>query len=215
MSSLDIISSDPNFDCQIRRYVEVHSSKSIFRSRNAQMVDVSLNGMTISCNSQNITIPFDPPLKTFREARERLVQMDNDALQTLDRSDIPVTGYVPPYTNLGHLCNFTVCSLAWILVSRPENARPGSLIYDNLLYLFPAYAKFTAEVSTYVFIGMLVIHVFEAGIMAGKLNRHGMTPFELTWWKWIGSAFAEGITCFWRLNEMLEKNRMAKAAKKH
>ncbi len=136
-----------NFHYQIRRYAEAYSSKSIFQARNATMTDVTLNAMTISCGGKNNIIPFDPPLKSFREARERLVQMDQDALQTLGRSNIPITGFVPPYTRFGHLCNFTICGLSYILLSRPSNSRPGSLIYDNFLYLVPAFAGFVAAVS--------------------------------------------------------------------
>ncbi len=171
--------------------------------------------MTISCGGKHNIIPFDPPMKSFREARERLVQMDQDALQTLGRSNIPITGFVPPYTRFGHLCNFTICGLSYILLSRPSNSRPGSLIYDNFLYLVPAFAGFVAAVSPFVFAAMIVIHITEACLMARKLNKHGMTPFESLWWKWTGSNFIEGAPAFWRLNELLENNRKAKEARKH
>jgi hypothetical protein len=47
------------------------------------MTDIDLNGIKISYGGKSTLIPFDPPLKSLREARERLVQMDKDALSAL------------------------------------------------------------------------------------------------------------------------------------
>jgi hypothetical protein len=179
------------------------------------MTDMELNQMKLSCGSQQAVIVFDPPMKTLREARERLVQMDKDALQILGRSDIPITKYIPPYTHLGHLWNFTQCLLCYLLLPWPANFQPGSLLYDNVLYHVPGFASFVAQISWIVLAGMLPIHMTESVVMARKLAGHGCTFLDVVWWKWMGSCFVEGITAFWRLNGLIEEKRREKEAKKH
>jgi putative heme iron utilization protein len=60
---------------QIRRYVEAYAAKSPRQSHDARMTDIDLNQMVFSVGEQTSTVTFDPPMKSLREARERLVQM--------------------------------------------------------------------------------------------------------------------------------------------
>lgn len=179
------------------------------------MTDIDVNQMRFSCAGRTSTITFDPPMKTLREARERLVQMDKHTLRILGRSDITVTRYIPPYVKLGHLFNFTQCMLTYLLLPRGANFRPGSLLYDNLLFKVPAFASFVLQVSWIVLPVMLVIHIIEACIMARKVNRHGLSSTDATWWKWVGSSFVEGFTSFSRLNGLIAEKQKEKDAKKH
>ncbi|KAL1792972.1 hypothetical protein ACET3X_009479 [Alternaria dauci] len=170
----------------IRRYVEAYASKSMFQSRLAHMVDIDLNQMVFSCGGQQAVVAIDPPMKTMREARERLVQLDKDALQTLGRSDISVTKFVPAYTHPAHLWNFTQC-----------------------------FASFVAGIGWTVFVWMVPIHAVEVLIMARKLAKHECTFMDAVWWKWVGTCFVEGFTSFLRLNALIEEKRREKEAKKH
>jgi hypothetical protein len=179
------------------------------------MTDIDLNQMKFSCGGQTNTITFDPPMKALREARERLVEMDKDTLQILGRSDITVTRYIPPYVKLGHLFNFTQCMLVYLLLPRGANFRPGSLLYDNLLFMLPAFSRFVLQVRWIVLPIMLAIHITEAFIMARKMNRHGLSSADAMWWKWVGSSFVEGVTAFWRLGGLIAEKQRAKDAKKH
>jgi hypothetical protein len=185
------------------------------QSHSAQMTDISLEQMKFSCSGQSINVPFDPPMKSLREARERLVQMDKDTLEILDRSDITVSHYIPPYVKLGHLFNFSQCLLVCFLLPRGANFKPGSLLYDNLLYVFPAFANFVLQVRWYVLPIMLAIHLSESVVMAKKVRRHGLSPADAIWWAWVGSSFVEGVTSFWRLDGMIAEKQKAKDAKKH
>lgn len=179
------------------------------------MTDIDLSAMKFSCGGQTTTIPFNPPMKSLREARERLVQMDKDTLQILDRSDITVTRYIAPYAKLGHLFNFGQCLLVFLLLPRGANFRPGSLLYNNLLVMAPAFASFVLQVRWIVLPVMLAIHVFESTIMAKKVKRHGLSPADALWWAWVGSSFVEGITSFWRLDGLIAEKQREKDAKKH
>lgn len=179
------------------------------------MINIYLDHMIFLIGSHQIVIPFDPPMKSFREARERLVEMDKDALHVLGRSDISITSFIPPTVKIGHLFNFTQCLLAYMLLPRPANFRPGSLLYDGLLYRVPSFAAFVAQISWIVFAIMLPIHIFEASLMVRKLQRHGCSPVDGVWWKWVATCFVEGFTAFWRLDGLIEGKKQEKEAKKH
>lgn len=179
------------------------------------MTDIDLNSMTFTCGGQSSSVSFDPPMKSLREARERLVQMDKDTLRMLDRSDITVSRYIPPYTKLGHLFNFTQCLLVYLLLPRGANFRPGSLLYDTLLHMVPSFARFVLQVRWIVLPIMLAIHLFEATLMAKKVKRHGLGSADTIWWMWVGSSFVEGITSFWRLDGLIAEKQIEKDAKKH
>jgi hypothetical protein len=150
-----------------------------------------------------------------REARERLVQLDKDALQVLGRSDITITKFVPPYVKIPHLLNFVQCFLCYVLLPRKENFRPGSLLYETVLYQIPAFAEFVARICWIVLVVMIPIHLVEATLMARKLARHGSTFLDTVWWQWVGTSFVEGFPSFWRLNEVIAEKQQEKDAKKH
>lgn len=179
------------------------------------MTDIDLNQMVFSVGGQTSSITFDPPMKSLREARERLVQMDKDTLQVLGRSDITVTRYIPPYVKLGHLFNFTQCMLVYLLLPREANFKSGSLLYDNLLFMVPAFARFVLQVRWIVLPIMLAIHITEAFVMAKKVKRHGLGSADAVWWQWVGSSFVEGVTAFWRLDRLIAEKQREKDAKKH
>lgn len=181
------------------------------------MTDISLTEMKFSCHGQQHTIAFDPPMKSLREARERVVQLDKEALQILGRSDISIDKYIPPTVKLGHLFNFTQCILSYTLLPFASNWQPGSLIYDSFLYRLPAFANFLVAVGWYIVVVIMIpIHSVEAGIMARRLKiKHGLTPLDAVWWQWVGSTFVEGVTAMWRLDGLVEQKKREKEAKKH
>lgn len=186
--------------------------------RDARLTDVTLNDMKFDCGGQQITIPFDPPMKTLREARERLIQLDKDALEILGRSDIPITKYIPPYAaglHFIHFLNFTQCLLTYIVFSRKANFRPGSLVHDNLLSFVPGFGEFCLKIQPILLVLMVGIHATETVFMARKLKRHGLTPSERIWWLWTGSCFVEGKTSFMRVDSLIEEKMKEREAKKH
>ncbi|KAH7075541.1 hypothetical protein BKA63DRAFT_413153 [Paraphoma chrysanthemicola] len=201
----------------VRRYLEAYNNKSVFQSRDARMTDISLNEMKFDCSGQQHTITFDPPMKSLSEARERVVQLDKEALQILVCSDIAIDKYIPPTVKLGHLYNFTQCFLSYLLLPSASNWQPGSILYDNLLYRVPNFAGFVAQFGWWiVFAFMVPIHLAEAGIMGRRLRKkHGLTPLDGIWWAWTASCFVEGFTAMWRLSSLVEQKRKEKDSKKH
>ncbi|KAF2689067.1 integral membrane protein-like protein [Lentithecium fluviatile CBS 122367] len=199
----------------VRRYLEAFKKKSFYQVRNARMTDITVEDMKFDCGGQQHVIPFDPPMQSLREARDRVVQLDKEALQMLHRSDVTATRYIPPYANPGHLFSFVQCFLVYVTFFRAANFQPGSLLYDNLLSTFPRFASFCVTIQPFLFPTMIGIHALETGIMIAKLDRHGLTPFDGLWWAWVGSCFVEGVTSFWRLDGVIERRRKEKEAKKH
>lgn len=183
--------------------------------RDAQITDINLNEMKISYHGKQAVIAFDPPMKSFSEARERLVQMDQDALKALGRSDIPITKFIPCYTNIYHLLNFSICITTLVVFSSASNFKPGSLLFNNLFFRFPGFANFCLNIQPYLFGIMLCIHTVESTLMVNKLTNHGLTPADTLWWQWAGTCFVEGFTSFRRLNGLIKERKEEKEAKKH
>lgn len=174
--------------------------------------------MKFNCGGEQVIVPFDPPMRALREARERLVQLDKDALQVLGRSDITITKYIPPWApglSFIHFVNFTACLLTWIAFSRKANFQPGSYLHDNLLSSIPRFSEFCLAIQPVLLPLMFVIHAVETFFMAKKLHRHGTSPLNRVWWAWIGSAFNEGWTSFLRANSLIQQKQQEKEAKKH
>ncbi|KAF2257237.1 integral membrane protein-like protein [Trematosphaeria pertusa] len=199
----------------VRRYLEAFQKKSFYQVRHAKMTDITVNVMKFDCGGEQVTIPFDPPMKSLREARERVVQLDKDALQALGRSDISITKYIPPYVHPLHLFNFSQCFIVYVVFSRASNFSAGSILYDSVLFHFPGFANFCLAIQPYLISIMVGIHVYETVLMVRKLARHGLTPFERLWWAWTGSCFVEGVTSFKRLDALIAEKRREKEAKKH
>ncbi|KAH7116733.1 integral membrane protein-like protein [Dendryphion nanum] len=200
----------------IQRYLEVTEKPWFYELPSARMTDISLSQMKFTYgNGKNAVIPFDPPLKSLREARERVVQLDKDALQSLNRSSIPIKTFIPPTAHPVHLFNFTQCFITYVVFSRAGNLEPGSLLYDNLLFRLPAFAALCLSIRPYLISIMVLIHAFETVLMMRKLNRHGLRPLDKNWWLWVGTCFVEGITSFRRLDGWINERRKEKESKKH
>ncbi|KAF2749088.1 integral membrane protein-like protein [Sporormia fimetaria CBS 119925] len=199
----------------VKRYVEHGKDASFLQARDARMTDISLTEMRIRYGGKEAVIPFEPPMKSMREARERLVQLDKEAREALGRSDISITEFIPCTAHLGHFMNFTTCLITYALFCRSGNFRPGSVLFDNVLVRFPQFTNFCFSIQPYLFPIMIAIHSVEAYMMAQKMKRHSVTPVQRPWWLWVGTCFVEGVTSFWRLGGLIDKKRKQKEAKVH
>ncbi|KAF2268183.1 integral membrane protein-like protein [Lojkania enalia] len=199
----------------VRRYLEYAKELPPLTVRHAKMTDINLDRMTFEYGRKEEIIKFDPPLGSLREARERLVKLDQDCLKGLGRSDIRIAKYIPPYTKPFHFVNFSVCLLTYLAFWRPANFKPGSLLFDYLLFRYPAFSSFCLTIQPYLFTIMCAIHAFESTQMVKKLEKHNLLMDEGIWWAWVGSCFVEGVTSFWRLDGLIEDKTKEKGTKKH
>jgi hypothetical protein len=161
-------------------------------ARNALITDISLDKMIVSAGGQDHTIPLSPPMKSFREARERLVSMDSDTITGLKRSKVTVKEYIAPRGF--HAVIFATCLGTYILLARPDNYLPGSLLHDYV----PSFAEFVDRVRDWVLYPMIALHLCESWLMRGKLEKHSVALFGRVWWLWVVSSFIEGAGSFKR-----------------
>lgn len=166
---------------------------------------MDLDSLHIRCGGALYTIPLDPPLSSLKEARERVVQMDKEAIAELGRSEVTVKEYRSPKGF--HAVVFGLCLFTYVVFSRRANVLPGSLIYDYLLNYVPGSSYF-AGIQPAVLWLTVGIHLAEAVVMARRLGRHSVPLLSRLWWTWVGSCFIEGYGSFqrWSLPHEVLKN---------
>ena len=150
-------------------------------------------------------------MASYREARERVVQMDKEAVAALGQSSITVTEFLPA-TGLWAL-PFAVISAAFVGFSQRWWFEPGSL-FEQILG--SGFAQFCWTVQPYIIAFMLFMHTTEmAYFMQNKLAKHGVNPRTPLFWKWAFTVFVEGYFGFMRFNGHVAKKREEKAKQKH
>lgn len=137
----------------------------------------------------NYRTPLDPPMGSFREARERLVQMDKECVKAMDRSDITVKEFVPPTGS--YLALFVIVSTTFLTFNSRSHFEAGSYLSAVLPGWF---ARFCWTVQPFVFWPMLVLHGLESWHMSrGRLRKHNVNMRTQVWWLWMATTFIEGV----------------------
>ncbi|THW55481.1 hypothetical protein D6D20_09448 [Aureobasidium pullulans] len=193
------------------RYLENYHHLPGYQAYNGRISDASLEHIAFECAGLKYRTALDPPMSSFREARERLVQMDKECLQALGRSDITVKEYISP-TGL-YLAGFVIVSTTLVAFSLRSNFEAGSLISAVVPDWF---ARFCWTIQPFIFYGMLVIHSAETWHMtSGRLRKHNVNVLSRIWWLWMGTTFIEGVGAYNRFDKMIKKKRAEKDKQKH
>ena len=196
---------------QVVRYLQYYNKLSSWQAYNGRIADINLHGLTLACRGKTYRIPLDPPMTSYREARERVVQMDKEAVAGLGQSDITVKEFLPP-TGIWAL-PFAVISAAFIGFSQRWWFEQGGLLEP---YLGSGFAKFNWTVQPYIIAFMLFMHTAEAAyFMQNKLGKHGVNPRTSLFWTWTFTVFVEGYFGFMRFNGHVDKKAAEKAKQKH
>jgi len=153
--------------------------------------------MIITAGGRLYNIPFTPPLSSFKEMSERLIQMDQESLTGLGRSPITIKEYRPPKSPI-HVITFITSFFTFILLLRKENMLPGSILYEAIFKHIPKLASFLARIQPLLISLMLVIHGIEVFFMISKLEKHSVPLLSKLWWTWVISNFIEGVGAFQR-----------------
>ena len=178
-------------------YLEHYSNLSSFAARNAHIVDIELQSITLSSGKQKYRVAVDPPMKTLKEARERLVFMDQEARRALGRNNFSVKEYWGP-SKLYEILTFFICIFTFIVLSREKNLKPGSLLYDLLLKRSHTLNDLLIKFQ-WIFWPMTSVHIAETVFMiTQKLHKHTVPAGSLLWWKWVLSTLIDGIFTFRR-----------------
>lgn len=187
-------------------YLRVYCKVTVKPSYTAKMEDINLLSMVISYGGSRYSVPFDPPMKSIRDARSRLVDMHSRCLEQLGESDIIIREYTRPRGF--HAVVFTLCLSSYICLSQRSNFLPGSILYSAIFQYFPKFAYLCYVVQPALLATMILIHVVEAGLMAVRvLKPHRVPVFSRLWWKWMVSTFIEGFGAFQRTERIVQKER--------
>ena len=193
------------------RYVEHFCRVPSFWAHSAEMTDISLNSMTFACHGKSYSITLSPPMTSYRDARERAVQLDREALKGLGRSDITVKEFVPP-TGL-YALEFTAIALTFLAYSQRSWFAQGAIV-DRVLG--SGFAKFSWVIQPWLLLGMVAIHSAEmAYLMQYRLVKHSVNPRTFLFWQWAGTTFIEGVFAFRRFDALVAREREEKEKQKH
>lgn len=182
---------------QVVRYLEHYHHLPGYQAFKGKISDASLDHIAFECAGQIYKTPLNPPMASFREGRERLVQMDKECREALDRSDITVKDFLPA-TGI-YLASFVLISAVFLAFGLRSNFEEGSV----LSALLPrSFARFCWTVQPFVFYGMLAIHSAETWHMSrGRLRKHNVNIRSRVWWLWMATTFIEGVGSYNRLVE--------------
>lgn len=194
-------------------YLQYYSKFSASSTRGATMTDISLSAMTFqTTDGKTHTIPLNPPMTSFADARTRSVDMDREARSVLNISPIKLTSYLPPQKP-AHFIVFGLCAMAYINFATKHLMVPGTLFYDKVLPWWPRGPEAYLSTVNKVFYPMLAIHFTEAFFLdRTKLKKYGVARGSALWWKWIVSVFIEGWGSWDRI--AAEMDRKTKEAEK-
>ena len=186
--------TDGEVNIKVIRYLEHYHKLPGYKAYTGTIADISLEELVFQCGGETYRTRMEPAMTSYREARERVVQMDKDCLAGLNRSDITVKEYIPP-SGL-YLMSFIIISTTFLAFSSRSNFKAGGLLATILP---SAFARFCWTIQPFVLYPMLVIHSLEAYHMAtGRLRKHSVNMQTGVWWQWLGSTFIEGFGSFRR-----------------
>jgi len=203
-----------DYQLSLSYYLQHFNSLSSFEARKPLLTDITFDYMTLKTYGGTSTIPFNPPMTSWSEARIRTVEMDREARSALDISSIRLTAYVPP-TSPFHVTILALCLLAFVSFTTRQWIVPGTFVYDTILPWFPGGAEWYLLISKFTGLPTLVIHIVEATMLdRKKLRKYGVERGTGLWWSWILSCFVEGFACFQRIDAWVtQKEKEAEKAK--
>ena len=172
-------------------------------AQGGKISDVTLDNMTLSCHGRDYRIPFEPAMTSYREARERVVELDKECRKALGHSDVTVKQYIPP-NSLVYILEFAVISTTFLAFSQRWWFESGGPVD----YISPSFARFCWVIQPWLISGLFLIHGAEAVYFASNhLLRHSVSPRSTVFWLWVGSGFIEGVFAFRRFDEHVQAQR--------
>ncbi|SMR44715.1 unnamed protein product [Zymoseptoria tritici ST99CH_1A5] len=187
----------------IARYLENYAKLSSFSAYDGILTDIDLGGLTLSCHGRSHRIPLEPPMKSYREARERVVQLDKECCQQLNRSDVTVKEYRSPQ-GFDALV-FMVVSATLLAYSQRWWFEKGQVVEA---ILGSSFARFSWTIQPWLFWFMVALHGAETIYFASaQLSKHSVSARSRIWWLWTGSVFIEGVFAMKRFSAMVTAQR--------
>ncbi|KAF5021372.1 hypothetical protein F66182_6561 [Fusarium sp. NRRL 66182] len=191
---------------EISYYLRHYAHLSASAASSPVLQDVDLSGMSIkSQDGRDHFVPFTPPLTSWAEIKDRIIQMAHEAREALGLSDVIITAYVPPegfgviVTGSVLFYFFCAASLPWV--------QPGTHIWKLLDSNFPGGAPLFHWLVNTIFWPVIGIHVVECYFFDKKLQRHGVERLSGQWWLWLSNCFFEGYPAFQRVDGIVARKQ--------
>ena len=180
------------------------------------VTDITFDALTIKTRGgESYPIPFNPPMKSWADARQRTVDMDGEARSALDISPIAITAYEPPLSPV-HLTVFGLCIFTFVIFVTRNKIVPGTWFYDNVLPWYPGGPKWFLWIARVIALPVLGIHMGETyWLDRTRLRRHGVERGTALWYKWVASCFIEGMGCFQRIDATVKRKTLEAEKAKH
>lgn len=197
-------------------YLRHYAQLSASQARKPSMLDISFDSMTLqTAAGKKHTIPINPPMNSWADARLRAVDMDREAREGLGIDSIRITAYEPPKTPF-HIFVFTTCACVVIIFTASSKIVPGTMFYDEVLPYFPGGPEVFLWLAKKLALPVLFIHIAETYYLEKtRLWKYGVERGSALWWKWIASCFVEGFGCFQRIDWEVARKRKEAEGKKH
>lgn len=206
--SVHMIPSDTNealinLIFQIIRYLQHFHSLSSISAYDGKLVDLDLSSITLSCHGKTYRIPLDPPMKSYRDARERVVELDKQCRRALGQSDVTVKAYIPPTGK--HAIPFLVILATFVAYSQRWWFGQGQIVES---VLGSSFANFSWKIQPKLLLFLVVVHGAEMIYFAAvKLRHHSVNIRSPAWWLWTASTFIEGQFCYRRFDASITAQR--------
>ncbi|KAL3426620.1 hypothetical protein PVAG01_00129 [Phlyctema vagabunda] len=197
-------------------YLQHYHSLSSRAASKAQLKDITFDSMTLqTADSKTYTIPFEPAMSSWGEARPRVVEMDREARKGLDISSISITEYERPRKPF-HIAVFAICLNVMVLFLARSRIVPGTFLYDSILPYFPGGPTLFLKLTRTFAIPTLLIHIVESYILdRTRLRKYNVPRGSGLWYKWMASCFIEGFACFARIDATVKRKTAEAEKAKH
>jgi hypothetical protein len=195
-------------------YLEHYCHLPYSMAKSAQLESIDLDHMIIDASKTRYFVPLDPPMKALSEARQRTVEMDDEAIEGLGRSKIIVDEYRFP--SGPYLIIFGLILVAWAMNYSGRNFVPGAFFYEKILRgneLLARVFSFTQPLTLFI---MVSVHTVESiWFDWSRLSKHKVKRFRLMWCLWMGSCLLEGRGPLVRFDSVVRSKIEQKKNKLH
>ncbi|CAG7979223.1 unnamed protein product [Penicillium nalgiovense] len=205
MSSKDFIIKHMNADHQdsLILFLQAYCGITSTQAKNAQLEELSTSNLIITSQGTRYSVPIEPVMKDYSEARGRMVAMHKESLKRLGRSEVTLTEYRAPRGIEAVI--FVLCLLFYVTCFQRSNLQPGSDLYEYLgLQRIPWFPRIVCILHPYV----VAIHIVETIALAvTQLKPLNVPALSGLWWKWVASCFVEGYGSFKRIRQIVKEQK--------
>lgn len=199
---------------ELSNYLRAFNDLPASAARNPQLLDLTLDAMTIKSASGTHVVPIVPPMNSLADSRVRMVEMAQAALRQLGLSDIRITTFAPPAG--GGIISFTGVSFYFFCLVTLPLVQQSTSAWDVVDALFPGGAAWYRWTVKALIVPVLAIHLTEAWWIARtRLSKHGIEAGSTLWLLWVVGTFFEGAPAMFRFDAMVDEQRKRREGGKH